>query len=60
MGWGTAIGEALRLVTGYLLDPKRKAKKAEDQKQQALNKAKELAHGSDEKALEDHISNLPD
>ena len=59
MGWGTAIGEALRVFTGWWLDPKRKAKKAEDEKQQALQKAKELAHGEDEKALEKHINQLP-
>lgn len=60
MGWGTAIGEALRILNSWLLDPKRKAKKLEEEKQEAFRKAKELAHGKDEKALENHIRHLPD
>ena len=59
MGWGTAIGEALRIVTDWLLNPKRKAKKLEDQKQEAFEKVQEIAHGDDEKAMQDHIGNLP-
>jgi predicted Zn-dependent peptidase len=59
MGWGTAIGEALRLVTDFLLDPKRKAKRLEEEKQQALREARETAYGDDAKKLEDRINQLP-
>jgi len=60
MGWGTAIGEALRIVTDWWLDPLRKAKGREKDKEKAFEKAKEIAHGKNEKALEDRIRNLPD
>lgn len=60
MGWATAIGEALRLINSWLLSSRRKSKNLEEEKQKALRRAKELAYGDDEKALERHIGALPD
>jgi hypothetical protein len=63
MGWGaifTAIGETFKFLNENVFTAKRRAKKLEEEKQEAFRKAKELAHGDDEKALENHIRNLPD
>jgi len=59
MGWGTAIGEALKLFNSWFLDPLRKTKLREKEKQDVLKKVEKLACGDDEKALSDHINNLP-
>lgn len=59
MGWGTAIGEAFKIFNSWFLDPRRKAKSKEEEKQDALKKAEELAHGENEKTLSDHIDSLP-
>lgn len=63
MGWSsvfTAIGEAFKFLNDNLFTAKKRAKSLEEEKQEAMRRAKELAHGDDEKALEEHIRNLPD
>jgi hypothetical protein len=62
MGWAsifTVIGEGLKFINDNVFTSRRRAKKLEEEKLDALRKAKELAHGDDEKALENHIRNLP-
>ena len=60
MSWATIIGEGLKLFNSWFLDPLRKAKQKEKEKQDAIDKDKELAYGEDENAMEDRINNLPD
>ena len=63
MGWTsifTVVGEGLKFLNDNVFTSQRRAKKLEEEKQEALRKAKELAHGKNEKALEEHIRNLPD
>ena len=62
MGWTsifTVIGEGLKFLNDNVFTSRRRAKKLEEEKQEALRKAKGLAYGKNEKALEDHIGNLP-
>jgi hypothetical protein len=59
MGWGTAVGEALRIVTDWLLNPVRKVKKMEEERQEAMGKARDLGYGNDAKKLKDHIDGFP-
>ena len=55
----TVIGEGLKFLNNNIFTSQRRARKLEEEKQEALRRAKELAYGKNEKALEDHISNLP-
>jgi len=59
MGWGTAIGEGMKFLNAFVFTKRRAAKKFEAEKQEALRKAEEIAHGDNAKKLEDYISDLP-
>ena len=62
MGWTsifTVVGEGLKFLNDNVFTSLRRAEKLEEEKQEALRRAKGLAHGDDEKALEKHINDLP-
>jgi len=56
----TVIGETFKFLNDNIFTAKRRAKNLEEEKQEALKRAKGLAYGDDEKALEEHINRLPD
>ena len=62
MGWSsifTVVGEGLKFLNENVFTSRRRAEKLEKEKQEALRRAKGLAHGDDEKAMEKYINDLP-
>ncbi len=62
MGLGAffeAIAQIAKFLNNNVFTPSRKAEELEKEKQEALRRAEELAHGKDSKALADYIDSLP-
>ncbi len=56
----TLVSEVLKYLNQNIFTSRKRAQDLEEEKQEALQKAKELAYGDDEKAMEKHLSDLPD
>ena len=62
MGWTsifTVVGEGLKFLNDNVFTSRRRAEKLEKEKQDALRRVKELAHGDNAEKLEKHINDLP-